>query len=303
MIFVVQNYNSMSSPNNEPNGFFDFCNTLEDYKDGDVILFDNVEVLSKAFPLKPKTTLLGVCCQGKISMSVNGKEMTFCPDDVMICPPNLKLGNVVRNKEFNCKVIGFSDEVIQTLLRDKMETWNRMVYINQAYKFKLCEACRQDLDLYYSLIRSKLLNKTRTPSFHTMQSLLRAMLLDLCAVLEEHDGYENVEHRPSQGKMLFNRFLAMLSNNEVKRQPIATYASKLAITPKYLTMLCLKYSDKTASDWVIQYTTEDIRFYLKNSNLSIKEISAKMGFLNMSHFGSYVRKHMGMSPSAFRHKK
>jgi AraC-like DNA-binding protein len=107
----------------------------------------------------------------------------------------------------------------------------------------------------------------------------------------------------SQGKMLFDRFLGMVSNNSVKRRPISHYASQLAITPKYLTMLCLKYSDKTASDWIIQYTTEDIRFYLKNSNLSIKEISAKLGFSNMSHFGSYVRKHMGSSPSEYRENK
>ena len=86
----------------------------------------------------------------------------------------------------------------------------------------------------------------------------------------------------------------------MKRRPINEYASELAITPKYLTMLCLKYSNKTASQWIIDYTLEDIRFYLRSSNLSIKEISAKLGFANMSHFGSYVRKHLGMSPSEFR---
>ena len=145
-------------------------------------------------------------------------------------------------------------------------------------------------------------SKRRVPSYGTLQALLRALLLDLCAELEEVNGALD-DQRPSQGKMLFNRFLSMISNNEVKRQPIATYAGLLAITPKYLTMLCLRYSNKTASDWVIQYTCEDIRFYLRNSNLSIKEISSKLGFANMSHFGSYVRKHMGMSPSEFRHRK
>ena len=68
-------------------------------------------------------------------------------------------------------------------------------------------------------------------------------------------------------------------------------------------MLCLKYSNKTASEWIVQYTIEDIRFYLRNSNLSIKEISGKLGFANMSHFGSYVRKHLGVSPTDFRHEK
>ena len=154
--------------------------------------------------------------------------------------------------------------------------------------------------MYYALIASKL-----RPSSHShheiVPTLIRAFLLDLCQILEDlQDVREEV--KLSQGKILFNRFLRLISSSDVKRRPISHYASQLAITPKYLTMLCLKYSDRTASDWIIQYTTEDIRFYLKNSNLSIKEISAKLGFANMSHFGSYVRKHLGVSPSDFRHR-
>lgn len=292
----------MTHKSNDQLGYVDFSSTVVDYQDGDVVMFDHVDVLSKAYPLKPKTTLLAFCSQGQITLTVNGKKLEFVPGDVFVCPPNVKVENSVRGADLDCKAIGLSDHIIQSLLRDKMETWNHMVYINQVYKITLGESCEKDIDLYYMLLQSKLQSKRRVPSYNTLQSLLRALLLDLCAELEEVNGALD-DQRPSQGKMLFNRFLSMISNNEVKRQPIATYAGLLAITPKYLTMLCLKYSNKTASDWVIQYTCEDIRFYLRNSNLSVKEISSKLGFANMSHFGSYVRKHMGMSPSEFRHRK
>lgn len=292
----------MPNKSKDQHGYIDFSNTVVDYNEGDVVIYDHVDVLSRSYPLKPKTTLLGICCQGKITLTVNGKVLEFNPGDVFVCPPNVKVEKSEHGDDLDGRAISLSDHIIQGLLRDKMETWNHMVYINRVYKISLGESCAQEIDLYYQLLRSKLENKRRTPSYSILQALLRAMLLDLCNVLEDVDGPVD-EQKPSQGKMLFNRFLSMISNNEVKRQPIATYAGELAITPKYLTMLCLKYSDKTASDWVIQYTTEDIRFYLKNSNLSIKEISAKLGFSNMSHFGSYVRKHMGVSPSEFRHRK
>ena len=297
-----KNYSYMTNSSNDQLGYIDFSNTVVDYKDGDVMMFDHVDVLSRAYPLKSKPTLLAFCSQGQITLTVNGKTLEFVSGDVFVCPPNVKVEKCMRGEDFDCKTIGLSDHIIQALLRDKMETWNHMVYINQVYKITLGESCEKDINLYYMLLQSKLQSKRRVPSYYTLQSLLRALLLDLCAELEEiHGTYDDL--RPSQGKMLFNRFLSMISNNEVKRQPIAVYADLLAITPKYLTLLCLKYSNKTASDWVIQYTCEDIRFYLRNSNLSIKEISARLGFANMSHFGSYVRKHMGMSPSEFRHKK
>lgn len=287
---------------NDQFGYIDFSNTVVDYKDGDVIIFEHVDILSKAYPLKPKTTLLALCNEGGITLTVNGKVLEFSEGDAFICPPNAKVEKSVRGATIDCMAIGLSDNIIQGLLHDKMETWNHMVYINQMYKITLSESCKMDIELYYKLLLSKLHNKQHAPSYHTLQALLRALLLDLCQVLEEKNGTFEDQHH-SQGKKLFNRFLSLISNNDVKRQPIATYADQLAITPKYLTMLCLKYSNKTASDWVVQYTTEDIRFYLKNSNLSIKEISAILGFSNLSHFGSYVRKHMGMSPSEFRHKK
>lgn len=292
----------MACNKNNQLGYIDFSNTVVDYKDGDVVMFDHVDVLSKAYPLKPKTTLLAFCSKGSIKLTVNGKVLEFVPGDVFVCPPNVKVENSVRGENLDCKAIGLSDHIIQALLRDRMETWNHMVYINQVYKITLDESCEQNIDLYYKLLQSKMQSKRRVPSYSTLQSLLRALLLDLCNELEEVNEIFD-DQRPSQGKMLFNRFLSMISNADVKRQPIAVYAANLAITPKYLTMLCLKYSEKTASDWVIQYTCEDIRFYLRNSNLSVKEISSKLGFANMSHFGSYVRKHMGMSPSEFRHRK
>lgn len=297
-----KNYSYMTQKSNEQIGYVDFSNTVVDYQDGDVVMFDHVDVLSKAYPLKPKTTLIGFCSQGQITLTVNGKTLDFVSGDVFVCPPNVKVEHSVRGEDLDGKAICLSDHIIQALLRDRMEVWNQMVYINQVYKVSLDESCEKNIDLYYQLLQSKIESRRRVPSYHTLQALLRALLLDLCAELEEVNGALD-DQRPSQGKMLFNRFLTMISNAEVKRQPIADYADNLAITPKYLTMLCLKYSNKTASDWVIQYTCEDIRFYLRNSNLTIKEISSKLGFANMSHFGSYVRKHMGMSPSEFRHRK
>ena len=43
-----------------------------------------------------------------------------------------------------------------------------------------------------------------------------------------------------------------------------------------------------------------MRHALKSTTLTIKEISDSLGFASISHFGSYVRRHFGMSPSKVR---
>lgn len=282
--------------------YIDYGNLIVDYADGDVVIFDHVKDLSSLYPLKPMTSLIAMCCSGSLTLKVNNVQVEVKTNDVLFCPPKVFIEDFSFSDDFECKILCLADHIIQALLHDKITLWNHAVYVNKLNVISMSDICTTEMNNYYALICSKIKNHRTAPQYEIIQTLIRAMLLELCFILENRHG-KGEEVKLSQGKMLFNRFLGLISNNEIKRRPISHYASLLAITPKYLTMLCLKYSDKTASDWIIQYTIEDIRFYLRNSNLSIKEVSAKLGFANMSHFGSYVRKHLGMSPSDYRHKR
>ena len=72
-------------------------------------------------------------------------------------------------------------------------------------------------------------------------------------------------------------------------------------------------------DWITQYCKEDIRYYLCHTDLTVKEVCTKhylchtdltvkevctkLGFTNLSFFGSYVRKCFGVSPSALKKRR
>ena len=49
-----------------------------------------------------------------------------------------------------------------------------------------------------------------------------------------------------------------------------------------------------------QYTVPMVAEYLKNSDLSLKEIAEEMNFKTLSYFCRYVQKHLGMTPSEYR---
>lgn len=273
-----------------------------DYNDGDVLEFNGVNDLSPLYPLKPMTCLIASCQEGWQKITANGNSLKLSKGNVLICPPDTRIVCEDHSSDFECKVVCVHEHLIRSLLRTKAEIWHRAVYIDHLHIVEMDEATREDLTTYFTLIRSKLKRSNGTLPTDILLALLRAFLLELCHMMESTNTAYSVQ-RLSQGKILFNRFLSLVSNSSVKRLPITEYASKLAITPKYLTMLCLKYSNKTASEWVAQYTVEEIRYYLKSTDLSIKEISARMGFSNMSHFGSYVRKHLGVSPTEYRFSK
>ena len=98
----------------------------------------------------------------------------------------------------------------------------------------------------------------------------------------------------------FQRFLDLLHSVEMKHRPVEWYATELCITPKYLSFLCKKNSGKTANEWITEHVLEDIRYYLKQTDYSIKQICDLLGFPNASFFGKYVKEHFGQTPIYFR---
>ena len=282
--------------------YIEFGSFTVDLTEGDVLLLDPVNDLTPLFPLKSSTTLIAICFGGTQKLTCDGHEIEICPGNILVTPSKRRVLAGDHSKDFECKVLCISDHVARGLLRDKVNYWHNESNYNQAKLLEMSEFYKEDFPVYLRLIHSKLKPNYQSAPYEILLALLRAFLLEVHTIIESSNGTSCVQ-RLSQGKLLFNRFLSLVSGSKVKRQPITFYAGQLAITPKYLTMLCLKYSNKTASEWVAQYTVEEIRFYLKSTDLSIKEISALMGFSNMSHFGSYVRKHFGVSPSEYRYSK
>ena len=269
-----------------------------DYYDGDIAIIDNISDLTHVAPFYAKMNFIVLCVKGKIQFNINDLPLMLREGEVLLSAPNVILDNYLISVDFACKILCLSDDIIQALLGDHIDTWNLSVYNRHTYVVQLPEEDREQFAYYYELIKFKMEHQNREYRTMVMQSIIKAMLYDVCSMLEEPE--EVVPTCASHGKSLFNQFLKKLSNNKIKRQPVEQYASEMNITPKYLSMLCIKYSGKPASDWIAQYTKEDIRYHLCHTDLSVKEISNKLGFTNISFFGSYVRHHFGMSPTKLR---
>ncbi|MCH4148570.1 MAG: helix-turn-helix domain-containing protein [Prevotella sp.] len=276
-------------------------NPIVDYSDGDIVIIDNVRDLTEISPLYAKMNFIILCSKGKIQFDINDRKLMLYQDEVLLSAANVILDNYMISVDFECKILCLSDRIMQGLLRGELDKWNLMVYIRKRNVVKLPSEDKEQFRLYYSLIKYKMDHPRENQSL-IMQSIVRAMLLDMCRLVESSVNAQD-EHEVSRGRVLFNRFLNMLSHNHVKRQPVGSYALDLCITPKYLSMICHKYSGKSASEWIVEYTMEDIRYNLFHTELSIKEISNKLGFINISLFGTFVRKHFGMSPTELRNRE
>lgn len=81
---------------------------------------------------------------------------------------------------------------------------------------------------------------------------------------------------------------------------VPDYADKQALHVNYLSNVISTKTGKSVSTWIAEKTISAARVMLQNPSLTIKEITARLGFLEAPHFSNYFKKHTGMSPAAYR---
>ncbi len=274
------------------------------YSDDDIILLTNAKFLADPDPVRLRMNTVVLCTQGKAQMELNGRMTLLDMGQLLICPPNTSLTNVMLSPDYEFKGIFVSDRMLQSFLHEKMSIWTATFYLHKTHTITIDE---EDLhllshfyDMIYLFLNSK---KERRYKAEMLQSSLRAVFLglcELCAEMNEEKGETDGQESHGATNVIFQQFLRLLGSTSAKHRTVEWYASELCISAKHLSAVCKNCSGKTANEWIREHVLEDIRYYLKSTDLSIKQVSTQLGFANTSFFGKYVKEHFGMTPLMLR---
>ena len=81
---------------------------------------------------------------------------------------------------------------------------------------------------------------------------------------------------------------------------MAYYAGRLGISVNYLCILSKQYNHRSAKEWIEMAVIREAKILLDETNDTQAEIAAVLGFCSATQFGSFFRKHTGMTPRAYR---
>ena len=275
------------------------------YSDEDIVVVDSIQQFTETRTAHVSMNAVVICTSGRVQAQMNGIQMELHKNQVAVIPQNVTVTDVMISPDFNLKAMFLTNRILQSFLREKMSIWNDMMFIHRQH----IVAMDEDEILFYTHFYDMLtlaIAKGKENPYHTeiIQALLRSAILGLCGAMKWMLSADNqlsiVNSQLSTGKSHFQRFLDLLHSSEIKRHTVDAYASELCISPKYLTVVCKKNSGKTANEWITEHVLEDIRYYLKLTDLSIKQICDRLGFPNPSFFGKYVKDHFGMTPMQLR---
>jgi hypothetical protein len=81
---------------------------------------------------------------------------------------------------------------------------------------------------------------------------------------------------------------------------VQDYANALHLHPNYLSSVIKSKTGKNITAWIAEKTLTEAKSLLQNEDMTIKEISYRLGFSETSHFSNFFKKYEKTSPILYR---
>ncbi|MBQ0049905.1 MAG: AraC family transcriptional regulator [Bacteroidales bacterium] len=254
--------------------------------------------------------LNGLCIfyleRGKVQFTISGKEQKIESGQLVTCNYRQRISDFMFSADMKFRAFFTSVDFLLTLssrMNLSMNIFGDMMQFNfEALKISDEEA--HNICRYYDLLYSK-----RHASAYQQQSidtLCEAFGYEMLDIMARHGRASHTgnplqpsgEYSTMQQHM--NRFMQLLVHTKPIEHKVNWYASQLCITPKYLNIICQQLMQQSPSTIIEREITQRALHMLRETSLSIKEISQQLGFNNQSHFGTFIRHTKGASPLQIR---
>jgi len=268
------------------------------YNDGEIYFADNITSipgLMKQF--KVNFIAYVMVLEGSLSLELNAVPYHLDKNSSLIVDRKMVIDNVSHSDDFRCLICAMSTDIGFSFINKSLMKSVMHILSNPVIKMG-----QDDIDLmvkYYDLLVFKMDHPEMNFGRETMRDIIRCFAYDLLANINKHANPEG-EDMLRQSDRIFRRFMLLLADNNGVNRSVKSYADELCVSPKYLNSISRKHSDYTASELIATSVMSRIKQLLLYSDMSIKEIAQEMGFQNLSFFGKYVRKHLGLSPNNYR---
>ena len=249
-------------------------------------------------PTSMSFILMALCKHGKAQYSIDTREQTVKPGDLLFISERHIVDNYMASPDFECLCIMVSTEFYHGFIQNVKNVSSLLLFSMNNPVVSLTPREIQVYSNYYQTIREKMSDRGHHYRTNLVKALLLAMFYDMSNVIwrVEQQGAKS----QTRADVIFANFIRLLEQHFRQERRVSWYAEQLCITPKYLSEIVKQVSKRTPNEWIDNYVILEIRVLLKNSTKSIKEIAEELQFPNQSFLGKYFKEHIGVSPSQYR---
>lgn len=246
------------------------------------------------FPCRLKAQIFVLCMQGEIEVSINLTRFQVKPCCfITILPGSIFQIHTIKG-DLRIYFIGFSSDFINNTNITK-PALDAIYSIKETPIIPLKEESAYLIEDYFKLLIKTYANFQLSKDI--LSHLLSGILLSVGAIYK--DKVPNKTNL-SKAEQISKDFGQLVMQNYTTQRNVAWYAKRLGITPAHLSTIVKQVTGKTCIEIITQMVIMDAKTQLKSTDLTIHDIAYSLNFTNMSFFGKYFKRNVGMGPQEYR---
>ena len=270
----------------------------------DITFSENLDEMLARFSRINDCSLLILCQNGRMQIEINEQPYLIETNDLLLCRPDLIIGNYMRSPDMQCHVIAIRmhalDDILYVCTREDNKWWEKSQYILQHPIVHLDERQQEIGRLFNRLFQLYSEDNRSRLTENIRRVFVQAAVFELLNWLE--NSIEAPEEEPKKGRLeiLFRDFVKLLQDTKGSQREVRWFAAQLAVSPKYLSVACNTVARKPAQAVINELCVQEIKRLLRQTDMSVKEICVQMNFPSLSFFCKYTRQHLGMTAHQYR---
>lgn len=275
-----------------------------DYADINLVVTRNVEVFTAdEMPLLNKVYLIIYCINGNGLLSLNKRIYAFKNGEICICKPTSKIRLSVFTKHPKYFIIAIKTSYFNQLLRrhkDSLQfsdlTCNPICNIGKISSYK------NKINRYVEIIIDEVKRQSDYFKSEIIHNSVLPFLFTLFLYMKEKEEIERDRRliRDNVNDVAYKLFRTELYKSNGKLRSYHEYADFIGCSTNFLSSCLIQKTSKDAFQHIEDVTLEEAKKLLRCSSMSIKEICSCLNFPNITCFSSFIKKHLGFTPSEFR---
>lgn len=244
--------------------------------------------------------LVGMVYGGSLRFTLNGEVYHASANQMFILHNDDHITDVKASKACKGFILILGNKYFAMMDIAISDIWKADLVARTTYVFKVEETmCEMMHDLAVSMSNIARSNNLNFQGGALLAASMSFCYLLLSILLPAVNGSADVKEGKSYN-LYMNRFIELLSQDHVRERSVEYYASKLGITPKYLTIVCRKCRGVTASQIIDDIVIHNAMRLLRQPNVSMQQVANQLNFPSQSFFGKYFKQRVGISPSRYK---
>ena len=230
------------------------------------------------------------CEEGETNIRINGNIHLLQKGNCAILTPGTIIQSYTSETGLTSKIVSISQNFLTETLSLKKETWNIMSYLYHHPIFPINRNTSYKIYLYKELLWTLIQEKPHAYSQRTRSFHFAGMICEMFAMLNEqipHEERKNIQQ--NRATFITRDFIHLVNADNGTHRSVSYYADKLCYSPKYLCAVIKEVTGKTPMQIIQENTIKQIKYKLKHSDMSIKEIAKHLCFSSEYYFSNYFK--------------